>query len=316
MKICITGATGLIGRSLLAHLNGEKGLSITALTRTLHATGQEGAAKGAAVRWMRCDLGSIRDCEAAVEDQDVVVHLAHTNSPLTSDRDMPSDALLNLVPTLNLLQAIQRTGHRPHVIYPSSGGGVYGVSSSNTPFREEQACQPNSSYGIQKLAAEHYLRLGAERGYLTATILRIANAYGWLLSPERQQGFIGTALYQALNGCPVRIFGNPRNVRDYVHIEDVLRALRIVIGRREPFEIFNIGTGIGTTVAEIVALIGKATGQPVTCVTEAHEQARFLPGWCVLDIGKARKELAWEPKIVIEEGLRRMVREAGAQPAG
>lgn len=316
MKICITGASGLIGRSLLGHLNGETGLSITALTRTLPASGQEGTAKNSNVRWMRCNLGSIRDCEAAVEDQDVVVHLAHTNSPFTSDRDMPSDALLNLVPTLNLLQAIQKTGCRPRVIYPSSGGGIYGASSSNSPFHEAQACQPNSSYGIQKLAAEHYLRLSAERGYLTATVLRIANAYGWLLSPERQQGFIGTALYQALIGRPVRIFGNPHNVRDYVHIEDILRALHIAMGRREPFEIFNIGTGIGTTVAEIVALIGKTIDQPVTCVTEDHEQARFLPGWCVLDINNARAELAWEPRITLEEGLRRMVRMAGALPGG
>lgn len=316
MKICITGASGLIGRSLLGHLNGEADLSITALTRTLPASRQEATARDSNVRWMRCDLGSIVDCEAAVEGQDVVVHLAHTNSPLTSDRDMPSDALLNLVPTLNLLQAIQKTGHRPHVIFPSSGGGVYGASSSNTPFHEEQVCQPNSSYGIQKLAAEYYLRLSAERGYLTTTVLRIANAYGWLLSPERLQGFIGTALYQALNSRPVRIFGNPHNVRDYVHIEDILCMLRIAIGRREPFEIFNIGTGIGTTVAEIVALIGKAVDQPVTCIAEAHTQAHFLPGWCVLDISKARAKLGWEPRITLEEGLSRMVRMARSQRGG
>lgn len=313
MRICITGATGLIGQSLLEHLGGETGHVITAVTRTLPVSPEGKTAPGAAVRWLRGDLASPRDCETMVEDQDVVVHLAHTNSPFTSDRDMPSDALLNLVPTLNLLQAIQRAGRRPHVVYPSSGGGVYGSTAAERPFAEDHPCLPNSSYGIQKLAAEHYLRLAAERGFLSATVLRIANAYGWLLLPERQQGFIGTALYQALHGRPVRIFGNPHNVRDYVHIQDILRALHSAMGRREPFEIFNIGTGIGTTVAEIVALIGKTIGQPVTRVTEAHEQARFLPGWCVLDIGKARAELAWEPQISLEEGLRRMVGVAGAR---
>lgn len=316
MRICITGATGLIGQSLLEQLGGETGLVITAVTRTLPVSPEGKTAPGAAVRWLRGDLASPRDCDAMVEDQDVVVHLAHTNSPFTSDRDMPSDALLNLVPTLNLLQAIQRTGRRPHVVYPSSGGGVYGSAAAERPFAEDHPCLPNSSYGIQKLAVEHYLRLAAERGFLSATVLRIANAYGWLLAPERQQGFIGTALYQALHGRPVRIFGNPHNVRDYVHIEDILRALHIALGRREPFEIFNIGTGIGTSVTEIVALIGKTIGRPVACVTETHEQARFLPGWCVLDIGKARTELAWEPRITLAQGLSGMARAAGAQPGG
>lgn len=313
MRICITGASGLIGRSLLVRLAAEQDLAITALTRTIAATGQAGMEERPAVRWMRGDLGSVKDCEAAVAGQDVVIHLAHTNSPFTSDRDMASDALLNLVPTLNLLQAVQRAGHRPHVIYPSSGGGVYGTSRTHAPFSEEHDCRPSSSYGVQKLAAEHYIRLCAEREYLTATVLRIGNAYGWLLPPERQQGFIGTALHRVLNGRPVRIFGNPRNVRDYVHIEDILAVLRLAVARRQPFEIFNIGTGVGTTVTEIVALIGKIVGRPVECTTEPDDQARFLPDWCVLDIAKARSELGWHPRIGLEEGLRNMLREAGGR---
>lgn len=207
MRICITGASGLIGRSLLAHLSEKHDVVVTALTRTLPAF-PETYASGQHIHWMRADLNSIRDCEASVKDQDIVIHLAHTNSPLTSDRDMPSDALLNLVPTLNLLQAIRRTGHRPRVIYPSSGGGVYGAPRDQTPFNEDHCCVPGGSYGIQKLTIEHYLRLHAERGYLTASVLRIANAYGWLIGPERQQGFIGTALDRVLNGRPIRILGN------------------------------------------------------------------------------------------------------------
>jgi len=300
--ICITGATGLIGGALLTALSSRKELRLTAMARTLVAP-----ESGGEVQWVSGDLASLSDCLALVAGQDVIIHLAHKNAPLTSDRDLPGDALLNLLPTLNLIQAIQQTGRRPHVIFASSGGAVYGHSHGPRPFAEDHPCLPINSYGIQKLAAEHYLRLAAERGYFTATVLRIANVYGWLLSPARKQGFIGTALFQAMAGQPIRIFGNPENVRDYVHINDVLEVFVRCLTPGQDFDLFNIGTGHGTSVRRIVDLLEECLGRPLAREEQAFAGADFLPPWCVLDIARARDLMDWTPQVSLQEGVAGMV---------
>jgi UDP-glucose 4-epimerase len=249
----------------------------------------------------------MEDCMDLVKGQDVIFHLAHTNSPLTSDQDMVQDALLNIIPTLTLLKAIELAEHVPHFIYPSSGGAVYGVSESRNGFKESDACFPNNSYGIQKLVAEHYIRLAAQRGAITSIVLRIANAYGWLLPPDRSQGFIGTAVTRIRSGQPIRIFGNPDNVRDYIHIDDILDALVLAGTQRKKFEIYNVGTGIGISVMEIVEIIEKILGHPVNRMTVEVESAQLLNNWCVLDVKKIYSELGWQSKISIQEGIQRLL---------
>ena len=300
MKICVIGASGLIGTSLISHIATQPNIEITAFDRYLPSLDLP-------VRCLQGDLQNMEDCMRLVEGQDVIFHLAHTNSPLTSDQDIVQDTLLNLIPTLNLLKAIERARSIPHLIYPSSGGAIYGISKSRNRFTESEACLPINSYGIQKLVAEHYIRLAAHRGILTATVLRIANAYGWLLPPDRPQGFIGTAITRVLSGQPIRIFGNSENVRDYIHIEDILDALILAIMQRKSFEIYNIGTGVGKSVMEIVEIIEKILGQPVNQTKVDLESAQLLNNWCVLDVKKAYTEMGWQSKISIEEGIQKLL---------
>ena len=152
---------------------------------------------------------------------------------------------MSLIPTLQLLEAVRAAGTRPHVIYASSGGAVYGRTPGPAPrpFRESDPCMPITAYGIQKLTCEHYLRMAAEEGWLTASVLRISNPYGTLLSPARRQGLIGIVFHQLTNARPIQVFGNPDNVRDYIHLEDMADAFRRVLSPLEPYAVFNIGSG-------------------------------------------------------------------------
>jgi UDP-glucose 4-epimerase len=301
VKIGVTGAEGQLGGSLLERLKTMEDVEVKALARgpapTAHAN----------VRYMTGDLNRREDCAAFVADMDVIVHFAHKNSPLTSDSNWGRDVELNLIPTLNLFDAIERAGRRPHVVYPSSGGAVYGQSSARIPFRENSACEPTSSYGIQKLAVEHYLHIMAARGLLTASVLRIGNAYGWILPPDRLQGFIGTAVHRALHQQPVRIIGDPRNVRDYVHVEDICSALVSVIPRQLGCEVFNIGTGVGATVSDILAILERLSGRSLEVSTERVTGADRLTPWCVLDVTRAAEVLGWRPAISLEQGIERML---------
>ena len=302
MKICVIGAGGLIGKSLIECIAVLPNVEVTAFDRTPPPLEPP-------VRWIQGDLQNPEDCIRLVDGQDVIFHLAHTNSPLTSDRDMEEDTLLNLVPTLRLLMAIETVGRKPHLIYPSSGGAIYGVSASGNPFKETDPCLPLNSYGIQKLAAEHYIRLSARRGTLTATMLRIGNAYGWLLPPGRLQGLIGSAVTRVLTGQPIRIIGNPENVRDYIHIDDIIAAFLLVMKRNIGFETFNIGTGVGTPVKEIIEIIERKIHKHATKKVENFDSANTLPNWCILDTQKARDVINWQSKIGIEEGIHRLFEE-------
>ena len=188
--IGVTGATGLIGSQLVARLAQRPGTKVVALTRTIARAWQTDN-----VEWMHGDLASYRDASDFVRGLDVVIHLAHTNTPLTSNDDLPSDAAMNLGLTLTLIQAVRSSPGRCHVVFSSSGGAVYGPpNDARRALTEDDPCEPVNSYGIQKLMGEHYLRLAADEGWLTATVLRIGNAYGVALPRERGQGFLGVAM--------------------------------------------------------------------------------------------------------------------------
>ena len=302
--IGVTGASGFLGSYLLSHIAAESShASVRALTRTL-ARGHRECER---IAWMQGDLGSPRDCDRFIDGLDVVIHLAHVNTPFTSNAHLPADAAANLVPSLTLLQQIREAGSEPHVVFASSGGAVYLPSNEHVPLDESAATAPSTSYGIQKLAFEQYLRMAAAEGWLTATVLRIGNAYGTLLPRERLQGFIGVALNHIVHDEPVRIFGDWDNVRDYVHLEDLCRAFLLAADRRDGFALFNIGQGTGHSVREIVGLLECVIGRPVPVEHDAPTPAaNRLVSWVVLDNARAREELGWEPQVDLEAGLRRL----------
>ena len=306
MKVGITGAAGLLGSSIIRRLARVPDIRIKALAR------RPIPIESRAVECMVGNLERPADCAAFVQDLDAVLHFAHTNSPLTSETDWARDTQLNLLPTLNLLSAIAVAGRRPHVVFPSSGGAVYGGIRDRTPFTEGEPCQPENSYGVQKVAAEHYLRIMAERDMLNAVTLRIGNAYGWILPPDRLQGFVGTAVHRVLHGLPIRILGDPENVRDYVHVDDVCDALLRVLERRTRYEVFNVGTGVGTSVTQILHMLEQLSGQTLAARVEHVPGAERLPPWCVLDCTRAATELGWRARIPLADGLRLMLDAARA----
>ena len=310
MKLAIAGASGFLGSVLTEHL-ASAGHEIVALTRTLPPRGIYGP-RG--VTWLEGDLSYPQDAAECIAGAEAVVHLAWTNTPLTSNAHLPSDAHANMLPTLTLLEAVREAGTCPHVVFASSGGTVYGPQRNTRPFLETDACHPQSSYAIQKLAVEHYLRMASEHRWLTATTLRMGNPYGVLLPPGRMQGLIGTAISQLRAGSAIRIFGNPKNVRDYVHVDDMCRAFGLVLLPQDRFDILNIGSGTGHSVEDVIQLIEQIEGRQVPVRFEHPAAADELPAWVVLDSGKAREKLGWAPEITLSNGVERLLASTRGQP--
>jgi UDP-glucose 4-epimerase len=309
MSLGVTGGKGMIGSHLIRYFQGRITGPMRAIVRTLSPT-DASSLRDVVITYG--DLSSLHDCAAFASGLRTIIYLAHTNTPITSDSDLPSDGALNLIPLLTLIQAIKDLGSRPHLIYFSSGGAVYGPNPNRMPFRECDSCQPMSSYGVQKLTGEHYLRFAALRGILTATVMRVGNAYGKLLPDQRLQGLIGVAVNSLLHNRPLRIFGNPHNVRDYVHLDDIARVCETVMEPRETFAVYNVGSGIGHSVREVLRIVAECLGTQRPDETPSDlEGAAGLPEWVVLDISKARHELHWVPGIDLRTGVSRLIQEAG-----
>lgn len=303
LTIGLTGATGMIGAYLRERLRTERpNWQLRCLARAIPAHPIDPA-----VTWVPGDLLSEADCREFVQGLDAVIHLAQANNPASSDRHWPGDHAANGLLGLNLLQALRERGGPPaHVVFASSGGAIYGAWPGRA-FQESDSCAPLTPYGIQKLTFEHYLRLAVAQGWLTACSLRIANAYGSPLPAERRQGLIGVALQRVLEKKPFTLYGSAEIVRDYVHLADLGTLMLAAVAPRTGFGIFNAGSGTGHSTAEIIDLVGRITGSPLTVETTSYGEAAFgLTPCVILDPTLTRETFGWQARISLEEGIDRL----------
>jgi len=303
MKVVVTGASGMIGTALLRRLQKHPELKIFALSRDNY-THQHTENN---VSWIHGDLQSRQVSLDLVSGSDIIFHLAHPLIPPTAATDWTTATLESMRVSLNLFAALLHAGHCPKLVFVSSGGCVYGGTPLRGGSLESDLCQPTSVYGIEKLTIEHHIRLLAERRLVRGHIFRVANAYGKLLPESRNQGLIGTAINQAINRNPIRIFGSLDNVRDYVHVEDVCEALLCSLDYEAEFDVFNIGTGTGTTVRGVLQNIEDCLGRPLRLIQTPLPSGQSLPAYSVLNIEKANKILNWRPKIEILNGIKLMI---------
>ncbi len=243
-KILLIGGNGFIGRNLgmVLALSGNEVVSL--------ARSQAAIRDPYAVSY----VGDYRDGDTlnrALEGVDVVVHLAHGSLQLSQSLDLTAEYEANISPTVMLMEQCLKNGIE-RFIFVSSGGTVYGDSLKRTPLVEDSATAPISLYGTTKLILEHMIKLYVAQRNLPALIVRPANAYGPGQIPFKGQGLVATALASAAIGKPVNLFGDGSPVRDYVHVADVANAIADLINLGEPGQIYNIGSGIGTSTADLL----------------------------------------------------------------
>ncbi len=186
------------------------------------------------------------------------------------------------------------------------GGAIYGEPVS-VPRDEEHPARPLSVYGASKLATEGYLRVLASAAGFSYTALRPGNIYGSRQDPHGEAGVIAIFANRMLAGQPVTIFGDGRQERDYVYVDDIIEAnLRAVSPDRVAGgPTFNLGTGIGTSVLRIFELLASETGYPGG---PTHAPARTGEVQRIyLDASRAERELEWRPRVSFEDGIRRTV---------
>lgn len=248
------------------------------------------------------DWASDQDLESALRDCDVCFHLVSTTLPQISNLDPVFDIESNLVRTVKLLDMAVKHGVKK-IIFTSSGGTVYG-KTIQVPIGESHPTEPTCSYGITKLAIEKFLALYKQLHGLDFTVLRIANPFGERQRLEGQQGAIAVFMGKVLRGETVEIWGDGSVVRDYIHISDVVHALILAMSNKTTNKVvFNIGSGQGYSINEVLNAIENVTKQPVA--RRFMEVRTFDVPVSVLDIASASTYLGWTPKITFDQGLKR-----------
>ena len=261
------------------------------------------------MEWRQADFRDSSALARAVEGQDIVFHLISGSTPESSNHDPAGDIESNVLATLRLLDLCRSEGVG-RIVFASSGGTVYGIPKT-TPIAEDAETDPICSYGIGKLAIEKYLGLYRHLHRLDSVILRIANPYGPHQSANRRQGVVAAMIRQALDKGSLEIWGSGEIVRDFVHIEDVVEAMIAAATYSGPAKIMNVGSGHGLSINQIAddleALMGMTLARNRLAARPADVPIN------ILDIGLVTRELAWQPRVTWQDGLRRTVEWAEAQ---
>lgn len=291
----MTGAWGFLGRPLIERLAAE-GCQVAALDR--HPGDGHFPA---AVTPIVADLGDPGAVEAALAGVEVLYHLACSTVPATSAADPVGDVAENVVGAVRLFEAAAASGVEK-IVYPSSGGTVYGVARQS-PIDESHPTEPIGAHGAMKLAVERYLvALSRQRGYV-ATILRLANPYGPGQWRRRTQGVLGAMLRAAATGEEVTLWGDGSLVRDYFAREDAVEAL-VAARLGGDDQVMNVGSGQGHSILQLLEIVERVVGRPVP--RRWQRDRGFDVPVNVLDPRRAREVLGWRVRIPLEEGLRRM----------
>lgn len=289
-RVLILGA-GFIGQALARRL-ARQGAKVTLLGRSLPADDLDGVS---------CRQGNLGDPSLMgdlLSNCSHVVHAASTSTPGTHLADPAADGRENLIPLLSLLELLSHHEPKP-LIYLSSGGSIYG-NPQTLPVAETHPLNPLSYHAAGKAAAEKYLGVFAQQGR-PVTILRPSNVYGPGQWPRPGFGVIPTLLDHAMKGTPMTIWGDGENIRDYLYIDDLLDGLVAVLDQQQTGT-FNIGSGSGTSLNALCALVEEITDMPLQ---RMHQTARSVDvREIVLDTHCFRDSLDWRPMVEIKQGLR------------
>jgi UDP-glucose 4-epimerase len=293
----VFGGKGFIGSHLVAKLL-SRGFAVRVFDRAILPTSLD-PILCKEVEWFDGDFTRETDVEASLKGCDYCFHLVSTTLPKTSNQDPVYDVYTNVVSSVRMLEKARDSNIRK-VIFVSSGGTVYGIPKY-LPIDENHPTNPICSYGIGKLAVEKFLGLFYHLYGLDYAVLRLSNPYGKNQRPDSNQGAVAVFLQKALRNETIEIWGDGAIVRDYIHISDVVDATISAMDYQGNEHVFNIGSGIPTSLLDLLDHIEKIIGKTIAKLF--MESRSFDVPKNVLNIERAKKELRWSPSVPLSTGL-------------
>jgi len=295
-RVVVTGGAGFIGTHSVELLLAE-GARVLVLDDLRHRSAR-GLPDDAEL--FVADAGSPQGAAAiAAFKADAILHLAAQGGVNRSWRDPASDAVNNVLATVNVLQAAV-DARVPRLVFASSGGALYG-DSPTLPTSEDAPQAPRSPYGSSKAACEVYVAMFARTRGLAALSLRYGNVYGPGQDGTGEAGVVAISAERLLSGRAPVVRGDGQQTRDFVNVSDVATAN--VLGLRSTVTgALNVATGVETPVQQVVAWIAEAAGFGGEIVREPAPPGEVRRS--ALDASRARERLGWGAQIQLRPGLR------------
>jgi UDP-glucose 4-epimerase len=289
----VTGGAGFIGSHVVDALLAQ-GLEVTVVD-DLSSGERARVAPGASLREL--DVVELEALAQVFEQvrPEVVFHLAAQASVVASVEDPGRDCEVNVKGTLNVLELAGASA--TPVVFTSTGGALYG-NDAPLPTAEDRIPAPLAPYGASKWAAEAYLLTWSRANGVAHAVCRLGNVYGPRQSPHGEAGVVSIFSLKLWRGEQPTLFGLGAPTRDYVHVDDVVRALMMAHGNAG---IFNVATGVETDVASLYAELQRAAGvsiEPLLAPLRTGELQRSC-----MDPSHAKAAFGWEAQIALSEGL-------------
>lgn len=300
MNILLLGAAGFIGTNLTIKLAEDKNNYITVVdvSKDYFENIQPFGFPNVTIKESRFEFNT--NFERLLEGQDVVFHLVSTTVPTTSNQHIAQELTANVVVTAKMLDSCVKCGIKK-VIFISSGGTVYGKEVA-CPLKEDTATYPISSYGVQKITIEKLLYLYRYMFGLDYRIVRLANPYGPYQRPNGILGAVTTFTYKALKGEEIKVFGDGSVIRDFIYIDDAVRAIYNVVNGESIYRTFNLGCGHGTSIKEVLDTIQKTLSIKMNVVYKPGRKVDVPVNF--LDISRYENAYGKLNPISLSEGIK------------
>ncbi|HOB15758.1 MAG TPA: NAD-dependent epimerase/dehydratase family protein [Defluviitoga sp.] len=299
-KILVTGGAGFIGSNLVDRLV-EEGHSVVVVDDL--STGKINLLSPLALFYHQ-DIRDYKVLEIIFETHhfDYVFHLAAQISVPESVDNPKKDAEINIMGTLNILSLSSKYGVKK-IIFSSSGGAIYGENAP-IPTTEDFCPNPISPYAISKLACEHYIKFFSKEFSLNYTILRYSNVYGPKQTPKGEAGVVAIFTENMLKNQEVEIYGNGEQIRDFIHVYDVVEANILSINNADN-EILNISCNEATSINELFKIMKEETNYKKSPIYQPKRPGDLEVS--VLSNEKAKRILNWQPSFNLKEGVKNTI---------
>ncbi len=302
MKILVTGGAGFIGSHIVDKCI-SNGWDVVVVDNLLSGKKENVNPKA---KFYNLDITDYNKLKEVFEKEkpEVVDHHAAQIDVRKSVETPQIDANINIIGSLNLLELSVKFGVKKF-IFASSGGTIYGECKNKKPPNENSLVSPLSPYGCAKLSVEYYMNYYNKVFGLNTVSLRYANVYGPRQDPFGEAGVIAIFVKRMLEGKEVYIYGDGKQMRDFVYVEDVVDANIKCIVRDIKYAIYNVGTGKATSINKLFGVLKKLTNYNNSPIYKPVRKGELIKSY--LDISKIKKELNWQPKTKLEEGIKKVI---------
>lgn len=304
-RILVTGGAGFIGANLVRILLNH-GYQVTVLDNL--STGQREYLTGLPIEFIQGDVLDIELVGQVVPGHEGIVHLAAQTGVPDSLVDPRRDCEINVIGTLNLLEACRQAMNKETSLSPSSVSPLprFVFASSNAPLgrqpppvTEEKAPLPISPYGASKLAGEGYCLAYHGSWGLGTVVLRFANVYGPYSA--HKQSVIAQFFQDILAGRSITIDGDGQQTRDFLYVNDLGQAILLALESKVSGEVFQIARGVETSIQELASIVQEVTGGSVEVRHGPARRGDIRKNYSAVD--KVRTALGWEPRVALRKGL-------------